>query len=173
MSTLEDLFRHCKFTIRILTRELARIDNRQLFRENQEITRESTLVMVYRSEMLYQAKSDAQRIFMNLARYDLDQPEFDRRIQKQTKQLSDDDEKFLNKREHLIKRILSQINNFLSMYKIFNDKFIFKETNIYDFLHAEIDKIQTLKALHQKYKAEMILGISKIDDPNEPKTDSA
>lgn len=109
---------------------------------------------------------------MNLARYDLDQDEFDRRIQKTTKQLSDDDEKFLNKREHLIKRILSQINNFMSMYKIFNDKFVFKQMDIYEFLHAEIDKIKTLKALHEKYKAEMILGISKEKEPKSNQNDA-
>ena len=38
------------------------------------------------------------------------------------------------------------------MYRIFGDKFVFKKMDIYDFLYAEIDKINTLKALHQKYK---------------------
>ena len=52
-STLDDVYRHCKFTIRMLTRKMARIDNKQLFRENAVTTRESTLVMVYRAEMLY------------------------------------------------------------------------------------------------------------------------
>ena len=31
--TLNDLFRHCKFTIRKLTRQMANIDNLQLFRK--------------------------------------------------------------------------------------------------------------------------------------------
>lgn len=71
-STLDDLHRHCKFTIRLLTRKMARIDNKELFKENSQITRESTLLMVYRAEMLYNAKSDVHRIFTNLARYDMD-----------------------------------------------------------------------------------------------------
>ena len=69
-----------------------------------------------------------------MARYQLDQDEFDKRIQKQTKQLTKDDEKFLNKREHLIKRLLSQVNNFQSMYKIFSDKFVYKGMDIREYL---------------------------------------
>ena len=116
--------------------------------------------MAYRAEMLYQAKGDAARIFTLLARYQLDQDEFDRRIQKQTKQLSRDDEKFLNQREHLIKRLLSQVNNFQSMYKIFSEKFIYKNVEIREYLLTELEKIATLKALHDKYKTEIILGMS-------------
>ena len=32
-STLEDIYRHCKFTIRKLTRQMAQIENIQIFRK--------------------------------------------------------------------------------------------------------------------------------------------
>ena len=34
--------------------------------------------------------------------------------------------KFIKQREILLRRLLSQINNFLSQYKIFDDNFLFK-----------------------------------------------
>ena len=66
-STLADLFRHCKFTIRKLTRQMANLDNLQIFKKNREPTRENTLVMVYRAEILYSALGDAQKIFKHVA----------------------------------------------------------------------------------------------------------
>jgi len=58
-STLEDLFRHCKFTIRSLTRQMANIDNRTIFRRSNKVDKASTLIMVYRAERLYLAQWDA------------------------------------------------------------------------------------------------------------------
>ena len=45
-------------------------------------------------------------------------------------------------------RIMSQVNSFLDQYKLFNEQFVFKKMNIYDYLYAEIEKISTLKGLH-------------------------
>lgn len=57
---LMDLYRHAKYTIRKLTRQLANIDNQQLFRKTcKEPNRENVLMMVYRAERLYEATSDA------------------------------------------------------------------------------------------------------------------
>lgn len=109
--------------------------------------------MIYRAELLYQAKSDAQRIFMNLARYDFDKPEFERRMQTQKKTLGKDDETFLKKRLHTIKRLLSQINNFLLMYKIFNDSFIYKGHDIYEYLNAEYAKIKAMVDMYDGVKS--------------------
>ena len=76
-STLADLYRHCKFTIRMLTRKMAGIDNKLLFKKNRAPTRAGTLVMVYRAESLYAAKGDANRIFLHLARCVLDTTRFE------------------------------------------------------------------------------------------------
>ena len=66
--TLHDLFRHCKFTIRKLTRQMANIDNLQLFRKTCRVpNKENTLFMVYRAERLYSAKGDAEKIFKYVA----------------------------------------------------------------------------------------------------------
>ena len=48
--------------------------------------------------------------------------------------------------------------------------------DIYDFLHSELEKLNTLKALHQKYKSDVILGMSLESErasSKKPKTDSA
>lgn len=66
-STLNDLFRHCKFTIRMLTRQLANVDNRQMFRGNTKPNKAGTLLMVYRAERLYAALSDGQKLFKLIA----------------------------------------------------------------------------------------------------------
>jgi len=66
-STLEDLYRHCKFTIRKLTRQMAGIDNARIFKKSQTPSRENTMSMVYRAERLYSALGDSQKIFKYLS----------------------------------------------------------------------------------------------------------
>jgi hypothetical protein len=46
---------------------MANLDNLQIFKKNKEPTRENTLVMVYRAEILYSALGDAQKIFKHVA----------------------------------------------------------------------------------------------------------
>jgi len=58
-STLMDLYRHCKFTIRNLTRQMANIDNTTLFKSQKKVDRNVTLIMVYRAERLHSALGDA------------------------------------------------------------------------------------------------------------------
>ena len=62
-STLADIYRHSKFTIRMLTRKMAMIDNKYIFRKNRTASRSNTLTMIYRAELLYAAKGDANKIF--------------------------------------------------------------------------------------------------------------
>jgi len=58
-STLNDLHRHCKYTIRKLTQQMANIDNYGVFKHLKEPTREHTLYLVYRAERLHQALTDS------------------------------------------------------------------------------------------------------------------
>jgi hypothetical protein len=60
---LADLYRHCKFTIRKLTRQMANIDNHQVFRKNRKPDKAGTVLMVYRAERLFNALADSQKIF--------------------------------------------------------------------------------------------------------------
>jgi hypothetical protein len=66
-TTLHDLFRHCKFTIRMLTRQMANVDNRSIFKGNSKPNKAGTLLMVYRAERLYAALSDGQKLFKLIA----------------------------------------------------------------------------------------------------------
>jgi hypothetical protein len=47
--TLNDLHRHCKYTIRKLTQQMANIENYSVFKHLKEPTREHTLYLVYRA----------------------------------------------------------------------------------------------------------------------------
>ena len=98
--------------------------------------------------MLYAAKGDATKFFQNMAKYIFDYSEFDRVLEISGK-LDNKEAKFILHRYHLIKRLLSQINNFLSQYKIFNDQFIFKQVNIYEYLTSELEKVNACKQLHE------------------------
>lgn len=73
-STLSDLYRHCKFTIRKLTRQMANIDNLHIFGKKEQPTRQRTLLMVCRAERLYSALGDSQKIFKLIAQLLYDQP---------------------------------------------------------------------------------------------------
>jgi len=49
-STLNDIHRHCKYTIRKLTRQMANIDNYGVFKHMKEPSRKECMYLVYRSE---------------------------------------------------------------------------------------------------------------------------
>ena len=78
MSTLNDIYRHAKFTIRKLTRQMANIDNHQIFKKyHKDPTRENTIFMVYRAERLYSALDDGKKIFKYIAQHLFDTENFD------------------------------------------------------------------------------------------------
>ena len=105
-STLNDLYRHCKFTIRKLTRQMANIDNRTIFKNQKKIDRNVTLLMVYRAERLHSALGDAQKVFKLVAQLIFDEKDFQLIWDNaKTLQFKESDEKFMKKREQLIKRI--------------------------------------------------------------------
>jgi len=105
-STLNDLYRHCKFTIRKLTRQMANIDNRTIFKNQKKIDRNVTLLMVYRAERLHSALGDAQKVFKLVAQLIFDEKDFQLIWDNaKTLQFKESDEKFIKKREQLIKRI--------------------------------------------------------------------
>jgi hypothetical protein len=76
-STLKDLYRHSKFTIRQLTKQMANIDNSHIFRKTGTIDKEQTLLMVYKAERLYHALGDAKKIFKLVAHLIFDQDKMD------------------------------------------------------------------------------------------------
>ena len=78
-STLADIYRHCKYTIRMLTRQMANIDNRRVFRKNKNgdaSSHHNTHFIVYRAWVLYQARGDASKIFKLIAKLHFDDEEF-------------------------------------------------------------------------------------------------
>lgn len=114
-----DLHRHCKYTIRKLTQQMANIDNYGVFKHLKDPTREHTLYLVYRAERLQAAFSESQKIFKLLSTTIYDGA----RVQEilDTKSFSYEDVNFLKKRSTMFKRILTQSNGFLESYKLFNN----------------------------------------------------
>jgi hypothetical protein len=64
---LNDLYRHCKYTIRCLTRQLSGVDNKKIFKTYNEVNRTTTLFMIYRAEQMYSAVTDCQQLFRHMA----------------------------------------------------------------------------------------------------------
>ena len=60
----------------MLTFQMANIDNYKIFRNRYGRTRENTLQLVYRSERLYQALTDSEKIFKLLSITLFDQQRF-------------------------------------------------------------------------------------------------
>jgi len=116
---LNDLHRHCKYTIRKLTYQMANIDNYAIFRRLKEPTREHTLYLVYRAERLFSAKTDSEKIFKLMSQQLFDAEKFEEIID--TDSIKREDQEFIKKREICFKRIMSQINNFLESYRLFNN----------------------------------------------------
>lgn len=72
--------------------------------------------MVYRAERLYAAKGDAEKIFKHVAQHLYDTPKFKdvfSSLQQNVIKDGDNVDKFITKREHLIRRMMSQVNTFL------------------------------------------------------------
>mmetsp|Transcript_35321 Transcript_35321/g.54072 ORF Transcript_35321/g.54072 Transcript_35321/m.54072 type:complete len:313 (-) Transcript_35321:394-1332(-) len=152
-STVEDLYRHCKFTIRKLTKQMANIDNHKIFKKNKQATRENTLFMVYRAERLYSALGDVERICKQMSKHVFDTEIFDE-IKGQTgkRVIKKEEEGFVKKREKLIKRLQGSISNFLGQYSIFSDNFQFKNVHINEFLQMELDKCLECLSLIDQFK---------------------
>ena len=148
-NSLTDTYRHCKFTIRKLTRQMANIDNIQLFRNScREPTKDNTLFMVYRAERLYSAKGDAEKIFKHVAQHMYDTEKFDEIVSNAHQMLLDaTNDKFLKKRENLLKRLLSQVSNFLGSYGAFSDRFTFQQASIAEWLQNQLDQLKECQRL--------------------------
>jgi hypothetical protein len=88
---------------------MANIDNIQLFRKAcKEPNKDNTLFMVYRAERLYSAKGDAAKIFKHVAQHIYDTEKFDEIVSAAQQMLLDaTNDKFLKKREMLLKRLMS------------------------------------------------------------------
>lgn len=77
-STLNDLHRHCKFTIRKLTQKMANIENYAVFKHLKDPTREHTLYLVYRACVLFKALAHSQKIFKLVCETIFDQESFEK-----------------------------------------------------------------------------------------------
>ena len=96
---LIDLYRHAKFTIRQLTKQMANIDNHNVFKRQARPTREGTLLMMYKAERLYAALGDAKKIFKLVAMLLYDEARLDQIQRGLTSMVVDpEDEKFVKKR---------------------------------------------------------------------------
>ena len=124
---------------------MACIDNLVVFKHLKEPTREHTLYLIYRAEILQAALADSQKIFKLLSQTIYDSHELPRIMDE--KSFSMEDVLFLKKRDTMFKRILTQSNTFLETYKLFNNQFIFKKMQIRDYLTIMSDR--TKKALNQ------------------------
>ena len=123
-TTLNDLHRHTKYTIRKVTSQMANIDNYQIFKRLKDPTREHTLYLVYRAERLFSAQDEAEKIFKLVAITLFDAEHFQKIMD--TKSIKKDDQVFVDKREIFFRRIMSLMNNFLEVYRLFNNKMTFK-----------------------------------------------
>lgn len=125
---LHDIIRHLKYTIRIISKQMAGVDNRKIFSDNRELNQKSTSLLAKRAQLLYDAKSDAQKMFKHLASVLYDEDALEELLNRDEKQaaLTPEDEKFLKKYEHLLKRVLSQANNYQSLYSFAEGVFLFR-----------------------------------------------
>ena len=71
-SNLVDVYRHCKYTIRKLARNMANLETYSIFKRLKEPTFENTIQLVYRVENMFQAKDDCEKIFrfISIVHYD-------------------------------------------------------------------------------------------------------
>jgi hypothetical protein len=119
---------------------MACIDNTHLFRRNEKLDKEHTLLMVYKAERLYHALGDSKKIFQMLAKLSYESKrleEVQASLHTQTTKLDPEGEKFVRKRLQLVKRIQSQIANFETQYNIFADEFVFRGRHIKYLLEKE------------------------------------
>jgi len=123
-SNITDLHRHCKYTIRKLARKMASLDLGAMLKYHKEPTFENTIALVYRSEVMYQATTDAQKIFKFLSIAYFDNLKVQDIID--NKSIMKEDQVFVAKREIFIKRIITMSKLFCNQYKIFHKDFMFK-----------------------------------------------
>ena len=151
-TTLNDLHRHCKYTIRKLTRQMANIDNYQIFKRLKEPTREHTLYMVYRAERMYSAMNDSNKIFQLICSSIYDEEEFSRIIN--DKSIKKEDQIFVKERMRMFRRIQSQMSVFLEDYKLFENKFVFKGQSLSDYVEQQVEKVENAIKGMDKIKKE-------------------
>lgn len=129
---------------------MANIDNRKVFRKNRDASHHNTHFIVYRAWVLYQARGDASKIFKIISKLHFDEIEFCR-VEKE-KELSDEDEAFLKRREQMIKRCLALLSNFISQYKLFCERFMYKRMHLKEYLQQEMDRVKELYGMHDKFR---------------------
>ena len=89
----------------MISYQMANIDNYKIFRNKNSQSRDNTLNLVYRAERLYQAQTDAEKIFKLISITLFDQEKFQNIID--TKSIKKEDQIFIKKREVYFRRIMS------------------------------------------------------------------
>ena len=167
---LRELHKHVKFTIRMLTYKMANIDNYKIFRNKGNLSRDNTLQIVYRAESLFQANTDAEKIFKLISITLFDQERFQTIID--TKSIKKEDQMFINKREVYFRRIMAQVNNFMETYR-FLSEFTFKSIHMTEYIQVELEKVTAAKlVLEEAKRANPELAAAeeqrRIDKKNHP-----
>lgn len=158
-TTLDDIQRHTKFTIRMLSRQMANIDNKRIFRKVRAVTQPNVGVMVHRAGEMYEARDSARKIFQLLAKIIFDEEEF--RVIEQTAQTFTAPQiMFLKKREQLIRRCLAQVTNFVGQFKMFHGKFQYDGQHLRDFLTELLERVQALTGMGEAVEEGHISAMS-------------
>lgn len=100
---LRELHKHAKFTIRMLTYKMANIDNYKIFRNKSDLSRDNTLQIVYRAESLFQANTDAEKIFKLISITLFDQERFQKIVD--TKSIKKEDQVFIKKERYTLEEL--------------------------------------------------------------------
>ena len=146
---LRELHKHAKFTIRMLTYKMANIDNYKIFRNKSDLSRDNTLQIVYRAESLFQANTDAEKIFKLISITLFDQERFQKIVD--TKSIKKEDQVFIKKREVYFRRIMAQVNNFMETYR-FLSEFTFKSVPLTEYIQIELEKVTSGKLVLEEFK---------------------
>ena len=120
------------------------------FKKLKEPNRENTLQLVYRAEVLFQAKSDAEKImkFVAIAFYD------ETKVQNiiDTGSIKKEDQLFISKRLIFLTRITAQQKIFSAHYKQFDPSFIFKGQPLKEYILTQLTRINYCKKEMDKIK---------------------
>ena len=73
------------------------------------------------------------------------------RVEKE-QELNDEDSAFLKRREQMIKRCLALLSNFLSQYKLFCERFMYKRMHLKEYLQQEMDRVKELYGMHDQFR---------------------
>jgi hypothetical protein len=144
-SNLVDVYRHCKYTIRKIARQMAGLETFSMFKRLKEPNLENTIQLVYRVENMFQARADAEKIMKFVAIAQFDETRINNIIT--TQSIRKEDLLFLSKNEIFLKRIQTQQKIFMTAYKIFGQDFDFKRQPFSEYIQGKINRVTVFKEM--------------------------